>query len=270
MKQQVEETRLFLVEKGIGKIDLAIILGTGLGALVNEIEDQIVIEYQKIPNFPTATVEFHSGKLIYGKIHGKFVLAMQGRFHYYEGYSMHQITFPIRVMNALAVKTLLVSNAAGAVNLNFKKGELMLLKDHINLLPESPLRGSNEESWGPRFPDMSEPYSMRINHSLISLAKQLKIQLHEGVYASVQGPNLETAAEYRMLGRIGADAVGMSTVPEVIVANHSGIATVAISVLTDECNPDFLEPVDIEDIIKVAGIAEKKLIMLIKSWIELI
>jgi purine-nucleoside phosphorylase len=226
------------------------------------------INYEEIPNFEKSTVEFHSGKLISGTLSGKKVLAMQGRLHYYEGYSMQQITFPIRVMKALGVKYLLLSNAAGAINLDYKKGELMLITDHINLLPENPLRGKNDELQGPRFPNMSCPYSETINKKLIDIALKEKIILHKGVYASVQGPNLETRAEYRLLKIVGADAVGMSTVPEVIVANHIGLPCAAVSVLTDECDPENLKPVDINEIIAIAGKAEDKLIRLYTKLID--
>jgi purine-nucleoside phosphorylase len=206
--------------------------------------------------------------LIFGEINGKKVLAMQGRLHYYEGYSMEKITFPIRVMKALGVKYLLLSNAAGAINLEYRKGELMLITDHINLLPENPLRGVNDEDQGPRFPDMSCPYSENINKMLSDISIKENIVLHTGVYASVQGPNLETRAEYRLLKIMGADAVGMSTVPEVIVANHIGLPCAAISVLTDECDPENLKPADINDIIATAGTAENKLTRLYIKLIE--
>jgi purine-nucleoside phosphorylase len=202
-------------------------------------------------------VEFHKGQLIYGSIHNKKVLVMQGRFHYYEGYSMQQITFPVRVMKELGIQYLLLSNAAGGINTNFKKGELVLIDDHINLLPENPLRGLNDPAFGNRFVDMSSPYNINLGQQFIKVAKELSINLKEGIYAAVQGPNLETRAEYRYLKSIGADMVGMSTVPEVIVANHTGIRCTAVSVITDECDPDNLKPVDISEIIKVAGEAGK-------------
>lgn len=261
MIEQIDQTTQFLKSKGFTNPEIGIVLGTGLGQLVNEIEDKQVISYDEIPNFPVATVEFHHGKLIYGKLQGKTVLAMQGRFHYYEGYTLQQITFPVRVMKKMGIKFLLLSNAAGALNVNFKKGSLMLIDDHINFLPDNPLRGKNFEELGPRFPDMSQPYSPLLNGKLKKIAQNLNIQLFEGVYVAVLGPNLETRAEYRMF-RNFADAVGMSTVPEVIAANHMGLPCAAISVLTDECDPDNLKPADINEIIEIAGKAEPNLIKL--------
>jgi purine-nucleoside phosphorylase len=266
MLEKVKQTVEFLKNKGIHSAEIGIVLGTGLGKLVNEINIDKVIEYTDIPNFPVATVESHSGKLIYGKLKGRTVIAMQGRFHYYEGYSLQEITFPIRVMKFLGIKYLLLSNAAGAMNPNFRKGSLMLIDDHINLLPDNPLRGRNYNELGPRFPDMSQPYSRKLNDKLETIAKQNNIELNKGVYVAVVGPNLETRAEYRFL-RTMADAVGMSTVPEVIVANHMNIPCAAISVLTDECDPDNLAPANIEDIIETAGKAELKLIRLFTALI---
>ncbi len=268
MVNQIAETVEYLKSKGVTNPDVGVILGTGLGNLfVEEIQNPLVIDYQLIPNFPVSTVEFHNGKLIFGEIYGKKVLAMQGRFHFYEGYSMQQITLPVRVMKMLGIKNLLISNAAGNMNLNWKKGELMLLDDHINLQPDNPLRGKNENTFGPRFPDMSQPYSRGLNTHILSIAKARGITVHEGVYVCVIGPNLETRAEYRFLRRIGADAVGMSTVPEVIVANHMSLPCCAISVLTDDCDPDNLEPANIAEIIAIAGKAEEKLTEL---YVELI
>lgn len=267
MLEKVKQTVKFLKEKGVDSPETGIVLGTGLGKLINEISVNIVFDYTDIPHFPVATVEQHSGKLIYGELKGKKVIAMQGRFHYYEGYNLQEITFPIRVMKLLGIKYLLLSNAAGAMNLNFKKGSLMLIDDHINLLPDNPLRGKNYDEFGPRFPDMSQPYSKEINNKLEEIAKRANIILHKGVYVAVVGPNLETRAEYRFLGTI-ADAVGMSTVPEVIVANHMKLPCAAISVLTDECDPDNLEEADIQDIIKTAEKAEVKLIRLFTALIE--
>ncbi len=268
MIQHIKEAADFIQSKGVHEPVIGIILGTGLGNLfVQQIQNPISIDYNTIPHFPVSTVEFHKGKLIFGEVHGKKVLAMQGRFHFYEGYSMQQITLPVRVMKMLGVKHLLISNAAGNMNLNWKKGELMLLDDHINLQPDNPLRGQNDETLGPRFPDMSQPYNKKLNDLLIAIAIEKKIKLHVGVYVSVIGPNLETRAEYRFLNRIGADAVGMSTVPEVIVANHSGLPCCAISVLTDDCDPDNLKSANIAEIIEIAGKAEAKLTDL---YIELI
>jgi purine-nucleoside phosphorylase len=266
MINKLYETVSFLKRKGINTSQIGIVLGTGLGKLIDEIEIEVSIDYTEIPHFPVSTVEFHKGKLIYGSLGGKKVLAMQGRFHYYEGYSLQEVTFPIRVMKMLGVQFLLLSNAAGAMNLKFKKGELMLIDDHINFLPENPLRGINLDELGPRFPDMSKPYSEKLNKILIRIAAEENITLHKGVYVAVTGPNLETRAEYRMF-RQYADAVGMSTVPEVIIANHAGMPCAAISVLTDECDPDNLSPADINDIIAIAGKAESKLIVLFKRCI---
>jgi purine-nucleoside phosphorylase len=266
MMKMLEETVSFLKKKGIVAPQIGVILGTGLGKLIDEIDIEVSIDYTDIPHFPLSTVEFHKGKLIYGILGGKKILAMQGRFHYYEGYTLQQVTFPIRVMKLLGVQHLLLSNAAGAMNLKFKKGELMLIDDHINFLPENPLRGTNLEDLGPRFPDMSKPYSEKLNKILVKIATEEKITLHKGVYVAVTGPNLETRAEYRMF-RQYADAVGMSTVPEVIVANHMSLPCAAISVLTDECDPDNLSAADINDIIAIAGKAEAKLIVLFKRCI---
>lgn len=266
--QIIKETASFLKEKGFTDASVGIILGTGLGKLVDEIKIIDKVSYADIPHFPVSTVESHKGVLIYGELEGKKIIAMQGRFHYYEGYSMQQITLPVRVMKLLGIRQLLISNAAGAVNLNFKKGSLMLLDDHINLLSDNPLIGKNMDEMGPRFPDMSQPYDQRMNELLVEIATEENITLHKGVYASVPGPNLETRAEYRYLKIIGADAVGMSTVPEVIVANHIGLPCVAVSVLTDECDPDNLHPVSLQEILEVAGIAEKGLIQLFKRMIQ--
>ncbi|NBW36083.1 MAG: purine-nucleoside phosphorylase [Cytophagia bacterium] len=268
MLKEIQEASDYIRSRGVEAPEIGVILGTGLGNLfVNEIKKPIQIPYNSIPHFPISTVEFHKGQLIYGEIKGKKVLAMQGRFHYYEGYSMQQITLPVRVMKMLGVQNLLISNAAGNMNLNWKKGELMLIDDHINLQPDNPLRGTNYEVLGPRFPDMSQPYSLALNKKLKAIAKEKHIKLNEGVYVGVMGPNLETRAEYRFLHRIGADAVGMSTVPEVIVANHTGLPCCAISVLTDDCDPDNLKPANIQEIIEVAGKAEAKLTEL---YVELI
>ncbi|NJM26583.1 MAG: purine-nucleoside phosphorylase [Bacteroidia bacterium] len=268
MEQHIQEAADFLRDKGFDKPHVGVILGTGLGAgFVKEMDIIHGVDYKDIPHFPVATVEFHSGKLLIGNIKGKRVVAMQGRFHYYEGYSMQQITFPVRVLRLLGIQYLLISNAAGNMNLDWNKGELMLLDDHINLQPDNPLRGKNLDAFGPRFPDMSAPYARELNQHLIGIASQNGITLHVGVYVSVVGPNLETRAEYRFLKRIGADAVGMSTVPEVIVANHMGLPCCAISVLTDDCDPDNLAPANIQEIVAVAGKAENGLTEL---YVELI
>jgi len=260
--QEIKEAAAYIKSCGVTEPLAGIILGTGLGGMVKEIEKITEINYADIPHFPVSTVESHSGKLIYGTIHGKKILAMQGRFHYYEGYNLAQVSFPVRVMHSLGIKYLLISNAAGTVNEKFRKGSLMLLNDHINLLPDNPLRGKNLDELGPRFPDMSEPYSKKLNNLLEKIALENNITLHKGVYAVVSGPNLETRAEYRFMQRIGADAVGMSTVPECIVANHVGLPCCAVSVLTDECYPETLKPVNISEIIAVANETEKQLTFL--------
>ena len=270
MLEQIKETTEFLKRKGMQNPEIAIILGTGLGKLVNHIDIEQELDYEYIPNFPVSTVEFHKGKLIYGEMSGKKILTMHGRFHYYEGYTMQEITFPVRVMKALGVKYLLISNACGALNLDFEKGSLMLIDDHINLLGDGPLIGRNPNGLGPRFPDMSQPYSAFLNEKMERISSKNDITLHKGVYVAVVGPNLETRAEYRFLRGAGADVVGMSTVPEVIVANHAGLPCAAISVITDECDPDNLKPVDIDDIIQTASIAEESLIKLFQMlFVEL-
>ncbi len=268
MKEQLNKTVAFLKEKGFEKPDIGIILGTGLGKLVDYIKVEVEISYNHIPHFPTATVEFHQGKFIYGELSGKKVVVMQGRFHLYEGYSLQDVTYPVRIMHQLGIQQLLVSNAAGAINKTYKKGELMLLTDHINLQGGSPLAFKGVSKFGERFVDMLAPYNKDLNHKFENIAASEGIILHQGVYASVVGPQLETRAEYRYLGIIGADAVGMSTVPEIIVANHLQLPVAAISVLTDECDPDHLSPVNVEEIIQVANQAEPKLVKLFSEIIK--
>ncbi len=263
--EKVKSAVDLLKTKGFEKPYVGIVLGTGLSALAKEIENKIEISYNQIPGFVASTVESHSGKLIYGTISNVNVVAMVGRFHFYEGYSMEEVTFPIRVLKQLGIKLLLLSNACGSLNPNFQKGDLMLLTDHINLLPTNPLIGKNEDAMGPRFPDMSMPYDNELNSLFQNSALKLNIKLHTGVYVSVPGPNLETRAEYRYLRRIGADAVGMSTVPEVIVANHMKLPCAAISVITDECDPDNLHAVSLEEIIATATKAEVPLTKLFKE-----
>jgi purine-nucleoside phosphorylase len=248
--------------------EIGIVLGTGLGGLVTEIEVEFSLMYSNIPNFPISTLEFHSGKLIFGTLKGKKVVAMQGRLHYYEGYSMQQITFPVRVMKALGIHYLFVSNAAGSLNPDFKKGDLMVISDHINLQPESPLRGINDADMGPRFPDMSQPYHKDLISRALKIAEKEQISCHQGVYVSVTGPNLETRAEYKYLRIIGGDAVGMSTVPEVIVANHMSIPVFAISVLTDEGFPEVPVPVSLEEILATARAAEPKMTKILSQLIS--
>jgi purine-nucleoside phosphorylase len=264
---QLNEAAGYLQKQGITSPETGIILGTGLGHLVTHISVIKEISYADIPHFAVSTVESHAGKLIYGELRGKKVLAMQGRFHFYEGYSMQEIVFPVRVMKLLGVKKLLISNAAGCLNLSWKKGDLMLIDDHINLQPANPLTGKNINELGPRFPDMSAPYNKVMNDLLVDIAAQKNIVLHQGVYVSVPGPMLETRAEYRYLRNMGADAVGMSTVPEVIAANHMKLPCTAVSVLTDECDPDNLKPVTLEEIISVASKAEVKLTELLSELI---
>lgn len=268
MIKQINETTKYLQDKGFDNPEIGIILGTGLGKLVEDIEIIKQVSYNHIPNFPTATVEFHKGKLVFGVLEGKKVMVMQGRFHLYEGYTLQDVTYPVRIMKALGIHTLLVSNAAGAINLNYKKGELMLIEDHINLQGSSPLAFKGVELFGERFTDMSSPYDTGINTKFKAISKVKNIKLHKGVYASVVGPQLETRAEYRMLKIIGADAVGMSTVPEIIVANHLNLKVAAVSVLTDECDPNNLKPIDINEIISMAKKAEPDMITLFRELIK--
>ncbi|WP_341220995.1 purine-nucleoside phosphorylase [Polaribacter atrinae] len=269
-QQQLQETIDFLKSNGITNPEIGIVLGTGLGKLVDEISIEKEISYSVIPNFPVATVEFHSGKLIYGELSGKKVVVMAGRFHLYEGYNAWEVTYGIRTMHGLGIKNLLVSNAAGAINLTYKKGDLMLINDHINLQGISPLAFKGANNFGNIFADMLEPYSKEMNSKISAIAKEQNILLHEGVYTSVLGPQLETRAEYRVLQILETDAVGMSTVPEVIVAKQLNLPCAAISVLTDECDPKNLQPVDISEIIAVAGKAEPKMIALFKEVIKVL
>lgn len=254
----VKETSIFLKENGIVVPHFGIVLGTGLNELVEQIKIEKSFAYTDLPHFPHPTVEFHKGQLIFGTIEDVPIVAMQGRFHYYEGYSMQQITFPIRVMKELGIEYLLLSNAAGGMNPDYKKGDLVIIDDHINLMPDGPLRGLGDE-FGNRFTDMSQPYNKQLQILLKQAFEKDGVKVHTGVYVSVMGPNLETRAEYRWLRSTGADMVGMSTVPEVIVANQLGIACAAVSVITDECDPDNLKPINIAEIIEVAGNADKKL-----------
>lgn len=247
--------------------EVGIILGTGLGQLISQIEILHEIPYDKIPFFPVSTVESHKGKLIFGKLSGKSVVAMQGRFHYYEGYSMKEVTFPVRVMKKLGIGHLFVSNAAGGLNPDYKIGELMVINDHIDLFPENPLRGKNLDGFGVRFPDMSEPYDLSLVKMAIEIAEENGLKVHQGVYAAVQGPNLETKAEYKYLRTIGADAIGMSTIPEVIVARHMDLPVFAISAITDLCSPGNIKKVKIEEVLAAAAIAEPGMGTIIKSLI---
>lgn len=251
-----------------GRPDAAIILGTGLGRLAAEIENPVVIPYEDIPGFPVSTVESHAGRLLCGTLGAKTVVAMQGRFHRYEGYSLQRVTFPVRVLRALGVNTLIVSNACGGLNPAWNAGDLMLITDHLNLLGDSPLIGTNDERLGPRFPDMSAPYDEALSSLARGVAADAGIALREGVYVAVAGPNLETRAEYRFLRAIGADVVGMSTVPETIVAVHSGMRVLGLSIVTDMCDPDALEPATVEKIIAVANGAEPALTTLVRGVLE--
>ncbi|MCS6904059.1 MAG: purine-nucleoside phosphorylase [Bacteroidia bacterium] len=268
ISQQFSETFTYIRKFYQDEPTIGIVLGTGMGKLVEHIHVQKQIAYNFIPHFPISTVESHFGKLIFGTIGDKKVVAMQGRLHYYEGYNMFQVTYPIRIMHLLGVKVLFLSNAAGGLNLDFRKGDLMIIKDHINLLPENPLRGPNLDTFGPRFPDMSRPYDPELIQKAKFIAQENNIPIKEGVYVAVQGPNLETPAEYRFLRLIGADVVGMSTIPEVIVANHMGLKTFAISIVTDECDPDNLHPLKIEDVIAVANQTEPYLITILLNLIK--
>jgi purine-nucleoside phosphorylase len=248
--------------------DIAIVLGTGLGALGEAIAVEASIDYADIPGFPLSTVESHSGRLLLGTLGGRRVAAMQGRFHRYEGYSLQQVTFPVRVMRALGARTLIVSNACGTMNPAWSAGDLMLIADHINMLGDNPLIGANDDSLGPRFPDMSEPYAAPLRAIARSVAAAYGITLREGVYVAIPGPSLETRAEYRMLRTLGADVVGMSTVPEVIVANHAGMRVLGISMITDLCLPDSLEPTTLAQIIAVAKRSEPALTLLVRGVLE--
>jgi purine-nucleoside phosphorylase len=268
LRKQIDETVSSVRSKTASEPPIGIILGTGLGKLAEEIDKDQVISYRDIPHFPLSTVEFHAGNLIFGRLGEKEVVAMQGRFHYYEGYTMQQITYPVRVMKALGVKTLMVSNACGGLNTSFRAGDIMVITDHINLLGDNPLIGPNDDELGPRFPDMSEPYSREYMELVEQIASEEKIKLHKGVYAAVSGPNLETRAEYRMLQTIGADVIGMSTIPEVIVAVHSGLKVLGMSVITDECFPDTLKPADIKEILRHAHEAEPNLTRIMKRFVE--
>ncbi len=267
MLEKIQETAAFLKEKMHTHPETAIILGTGLGSLVNEITDKYEISYTDIPNFPVSTVEGHSGKLIFGKLGDKDIMAMQGRFHYYEGYPMTEVTFPVRVMRELGIKTLFVSNAAGGMNPNFEIGDLMIITDHINFFPEHPLRGKNIP-YGPRFPDMSEAYSTELIEEANKIAAQKGIKVQHGIYIGTQGPTYETPAEYKMFRILGADAVGMSTVPEVIVANHCGIRVFGISVITDLGVEGKIVEVTHEDVQKAADAAQPLMTTIMRELIN--
>jgi purine-nucleoside phosphorylase len=267
--QLLKETTSYIQQR-IGDFapEFGVILGTGLGALVNDIEVQHTLAYSEIPNFPVSTVESHSGKLIFGNLAGRPVVVMQGRFHYYEGYTMEQVVFPVRVMKLLGVKKVFVSNAAGGLNPSFNTSDLMVITDHINLQPSNPLLGKNLDELGPRFPDMSDVYDEEMVRQAMVIAEDAGFEVREGVYVSVPGPMLETPAEYKYLSIIGADAVGMSTVPEVIAARHMGMPVFAVSVITDMCTPDRIKKVVLSDILEAAAIAEPRMTQLIKELIR--
>jgi len=258
-RAQRAEAAAFIQEHFETAPEYLLILGTGLGQLAEEMTVDTVLPYDEIPHFPVSTVESHAGKLLLGRLGGKPVMAMQGRFHYYEGYSMQQIVFPVRVAKALGVQTLLVSNACGGLNPNFERGDIMLINDHINFLGDNPLMGPNDPELGPRFPDMSTPYTERLMATAEQAALDLGIKMHQGVYLAVSGPMLETKAEYRYMRQLGADVVGMSTVPEVIAAVHMSMEVLGISVITDECFPDSLQPVSLDDVLEAAAMAEPQL-----------
>lgn len=245
-----------------------LILGTGLGQLAEEMTVEVELPYEDIPHFPVSTVESHAGKLLIGYLGGKSIMAMQGRFHYYEGYSMNQIAFPVRVAKMLGIQTLLVSNACGGLNPNFERGDIMLINDHINFLGDNPLIGPNDPDLGPRFPDMSQPYTERLLATAEQVALDAGIKMHQGVYLSVSGPMMETKAEYRYMRQLGADVVGMSTVPEVIAAVHMSMEVLGISVITDECFPDALEPVSLDDVLEAAAMAEPQLTRVVVGVLE--
>lgn len=267
-RKKRDEALSYIQQQTEERPDYLIILGTGLGDLGEEIDVTDSISYSDIPHFPVSTVESHAGHLLFGTLSGKEVVAMQGRFHYYEGYSMQQIAFPIRVLKALSTDTLLVSNACGGMNPNYARGEIMLIDDHINMLGDNPLIGPNDDELGPRFPDMSEPYTESLKEVAEEVALKNNIKMHKGVYLALSGPTLETKAEYRFLRQIGADVVGMSTIPEVITAVHMDMDVLGISAITDECLPDALEPVNIEQVLEAAGIAEPKMTQVIMGVLE--
>jgi purine-nucleoside phosphorylase len=266
--EQVQEATRTVRSSWSGKPTVGIVLGTGLGALAREIEAAASIPYPEIPFFPRSTVESHKGQLVCGALAGHQVVAMEGRFHLYEGYTPSQVTFPIRVMKEMGCHLLIVSNAAGGLNPQFEKGDLMVIEDHINLMGVNPLIGPNDDRLGPRFPDLIEPYDRNLQNLALRVALEQNIVAHRGVYAAVTGPNLETRAEYRVLRGIGADVVGMSTVPEVLVAMHAGLKVLGFSIVTDMCLPDALHPVRIEDILAVANEAEAKLRGIVRGVLE--
>lgn len=268
LREKIAEAKKFIESRSKVKPKIGIIIGTGLGTLTKEIEIKAIVPYSDIPHFAVSTAPGHEGNLILGKLSGKMIMAMQGRFHLYEGYSLEEITFPIRIMKEMGVELLIESNVVGGMNPNFKAGDLMIITDHINLTGNNPLIGPNDERLGPRFPDMSEPYDKRLIELTNRIAIEEKIGIHKGVYVGLTGPNFETPAEYRFLRLIGADAVGMSTVCEVIVARHSGLRVLGMSCITDECIPDRLEPVNFRKLIQVAQKVEPNLARLVKRLLR--
>lgn len=271
MKEFVEKVKratAYIEERIKAKPRFAVVLGSGLGGIADTIQEPVVVKYSEIPGFPVSTAPGHKGELIFGKIYGKDVVAMNGRFHYYEGYSMKEVTFPIRVFQLLGVKYLFITNAAGGLNPEFDVGVPMIITDHINFMGDNPLIGPNVEEWGPRFPDMSEPYSKELSKLAYEIAKEEGIKIYEGVYVAVAGPNFETPAELRMLRHFGADAVGMSTVPEVIVANHGGIKVLGISAITDRAVPDDLKPLTAEEVLEIAEKTGQKIAKIISKVLK--
>ena len=265
---KIEEAKQFLAPYVDASCSIGIILGTGLGGLTDKIKIRDQVDYSEIPNFPLSTVESHAGKLIFGTLNGVPVVALSGRFHYYEGYSAKELTFPVRVLKAIGVETLIVSNAAGGTREDIEAGDLVLIRDHINLHPDNPLRGPNDERLGPRFPDMLNTYSVELRNKAKAVAEDLGIDLKEGVYAGLQGPNLETPAEYKYINIIGGDLVGMSTVPEVIVARHSGMEVLALSVVSNKCFPiESITETTIEEVLKVVGEASEKTALLVENLV---
>lgn len=268
MWNEVQETVSFIKEKTNFNPEYGVILGSGLGNFTDDIKIEFSLPYSEIPNFPVSTVQGHKGALVFGTVGSKKVVAMQGRFHYYEGYSMKEVTFPVRVMKYLGVSKLIVSNASGGVNSNYKVGSIVLIKDHINMMPEHPLRGKNDERFGPRFVNMSEPYSKNMIAKVKEIASELNIEVHDGIYLGLQGPTFETLAEYKMVKNIGADCVGMSTVPEVIVARHMELETFGLSVITDMGDEENIEDVNHSEVLKAAQKAEPDVRILIKELIK--
>ncbi|MFV7236893.1 MULTISPECIES: purine-nucleoside phosphorylase [Flavobacterium] len=267
MWKEVQQTVSYIKERIYFTPEYGVILGSGLGSFTNEMKVEFILPYNEIPNFPVSTVQGHKGALVFGTIGDKKVVAMQGRFHFYEGYSMKEVTFPVRVMKFLGVEKLIVSNASGGVNPNYKVGSIVMITDHINMTPEHPLRGKNDERFGPRFVNMSEPYSRKMIGKAQELAQELNIEVHEGIYLGLQGPTFETLAEYRMVKILGADCVGMSTVPEVIVARHMDLETFGISVITDMGNEESIGTISHDEVLEAAKKAEPKVRSLIKELI---